>query len=64
MFITPIPTPHNKVMVFMGTEWAQSGWWNNDEHHSPNWQLVKHPSNAQIHRLANLHILSCASIFS
>eukprot|EP01024_Parvocaulis_polyphysoides_P017269 TRINITY_DN17632_c0_g2_i6.p2 TRINITY_DN17632_c0_g2~~TRINITY_DN17632_c0_g2_i6.p2 ORF type:complete len:214 (-),score=22.68 TRINITY_DN17632_c0_g2_i6:284-877(-) len=27
------------VLMFMGTEFAQSGWWNNDEYHSMQWEL-------------------------
>lgn len=27
-------------MLFMGTEWAQTGWWHTDEHHRLQWALA------------------------
>lgn len=29
------------VLHFMGTEWGQTGWWDNDEHHRLNWALTE-----------------------
>ena len=46
----------------MGTEWAQPGWWNNDEHHSPNWQLVRpHPASAGSHPFVSMSFSSSSS---
>jgi hypothetical protein len=28
-------------MMFMGTEWAQTGWWHTDEHHRLQWQMAE-----------------------
>lgn len=28
-------------MMFMGTEWAQSGWWHVDEHRRLQWPLAE-----------------------
>jgi 1,4-alpha-glucan branching enzyme len=28
-------------MLFMGTEWAQTGWWHTDDHHRLQWAMAE-----------------------